>query len=118
MQFSAFESELWPSEFKLAVNNTLDRYAVALDLPAKPAHITSTDGTIDIDANRQYVIEAGIDFYVVGYGNFKSGDKTVENAKELFEDALTKACADRDLLIERSGPTAESMGATSDADTY
>lgn len=117
-QFSALESILWPIEFSLAVNNTLDRYAVALDLSVKPAHITSTEGVIDIDANRQYVMEAGIDFYVLGYGNFKNGDQTVEAARQKFEDVLSLARTDRDLTLDRSGPTAASIGATNDADAY
>ena len=117
-QFMALESELFNTDFIMAVNNTLDRYAVVMDLATKPAYLTSVEENIDIDSRRQYVIEAGVDFYVLGYGNFKAGDRTVASAEDAFERALTIAQTDRDLTDQRAGPSATSIGVTNTDTTY
>jgi len=99
-------SKTFKRDYLKAVNNTLDEYSTRLNLSSHPAHITQTDESIDINANRGYVLEAGIDFWLIKYMH-RSGDLDVGSSRTLYDDALRTAMLDRD----------NDLAATADADS-
>ena len=83
------------SDFIRATNNAMDKMSIRIDRGSHPAHITRTDASIDVNANRGYVLEAGIDYWLIKYGH-RNGDLNVADALALFDDALKDAILDRD----------------------
>ena len=83
------------ADFLRATNNALDKISIRTDLGSHPAHITRTDASISIDANRGYVLEAGIDYWLIKYGH-RNGDLSLADALSLFNDAIRDAILDRD----------------------
>jgi len=88
-------SDRFKHDFIRAVNNTLDIYAIDMNLESKPAHIDATDDVIDVDVDHSFVIEAGVDRFLTQYGH-KSGDMNIETAKNEFALSLRRALLDRD----------------------
>jgi len=88
-------SDRFKHDYIRATNSALDRYSIRQNLASKVAHITATDDTIAVDVDHSFVIEAGIDRWLVQYGH-KTGDMDLKTAKDAFEEALEDARLDRD----------------------
>lgn len=86
-------SNRFKDDYIHAVNNSLDKYSLKLNI-AHPAHISRTDASIDIDANRGYVLGAGIDYWLIKFGH-RDGDLTEREAKVNFDDAIADAITDQ-----------------------
>ena len=82
-------------DFIRACNNALDRYSIKTNLTTKISHVDQVDETIDMDEDHGFVLEAGIDRYLIQYGH-QSGDQDLATVKSEFEDVLGDALLDRD----------------------
>jgi|GEM_PF-5263114 len=110
-QFNAEGSnDRFQLDYIAAVNNALDEYSIKTHLSSHPAHITGTDGTIDIDANEGFVLSSGVDRWLLLFGHFKSGDMTVERAERAWEAALSTARVHRDFTSAAEDDEEESIG--------
>ena len=73
------------SSFVRAVNRALSEMSLAADLATRLTHITDTDEVIDLDADYEHILYAGVLFHLVRMGHLP-GDPRV--AKVIVEDTL------------------------------
>ena len=102
-------SERFKHDFIRAVNNALDIYSITTNQTTKIDHISATDDVIDIDADYGFVVEAGIDRFLVQYGH-KSGDLDLTTASGVFNEALKLALLDRDQEAADAATDSEVIG--------
>ena len=102
-------SDRFKHDFIRAINNTLDIYAISMNETSKPDHIDATDDVIDVDADHGFVIEAGVDRYLVQYGH-KTGDMDLTTASGVFKEALNLALLDRDQEAADAATDSEVIG--------
>lgn len=102
-------SERFKHDYIRAVNNALDIYSITTNQTTKIAHIDATDDVIAIDTDHGFVVEAGVDRFLVQYGH-KSGDLDLKTASGVFTEALKLALLDRDQEAAAAATDAEVIG--------
>jgi hypothetical protein len=101
---------MFDDQFLLAVNNGLVLFAIALDRTGAIAEVDQIDAVINLDVHYRPLIEAYIDYYLLAYGIFRSGEFTFKEARDRVDDQETKARTYRDQLAERAATDGNVIG--------
>ena len=85
-------SDRLAGSFVRAVNRTVDQMSIKADLASRISHVSSTDGTINIDEEYEYIIVSGIFFWLYRTG-YKPKDPRIapvvlKDTQDAWEEAL------------------------------
>lgn len=70
--------------FVRSVNKSLDELSLAADLVNRISHISSESGSISLDKEYEFIVEAGVIFHITRMGHKPSDPKI---ATEIFKDS-------------------------------